>query len=49
MNDLLMEEKEYCDKGNYAHMSQILTYVISNSFAIRRMLVTAGKGVKAYE
>lgn len=27
MNDLLMEEKEYCDKGNYAHMSQILTSI----------------------
>ena len=27
MNDLLMEEKEYCDKGNYAHVSQILTSI----------------------
>lgn len=27
MNKLLMEEKEYCDKGNYAHMSQILTSI----------------------
>jgi hypothetical protein len=27
MNDLLMEEKEYCDKGNYVHMSQILTSI----------------------
>ena len=27
MNELLMEEKEYCDKGNYAHMSQILTSI----------------------
>jgi len=27
MNDLLMEEKEYYDKGNYAHMSQILTSI----------------------
>jgi hypothetical protein len=27
MNELLTEEKEYCDKGNYAHMSQILTSI----------------------
>ncbi len=27
MNELLMGEKEYCDKGNYAHMSQILTSI----------------------
>ena len=27
MNELLREEKEYCDKGNYAHMSQIITSV----------------------
>ncbi len=27
MNELLAEEKEYCDKGNYAHMSQILTSI----------------------
>lgn len=27
MNELLSEEKEYCDKGNYAHMSQILTSI----------------------
>ncbi len=27
MLELLEEEKEYCDKGNYAHMSQILTSI----------------------
>ncbi len=27
MNQLLTEEKEYCDRGNYAHMSQILTSI----------------------
>ena len=27
MNELLAEEKEYSDKGNYAHMSQILTSI----------------------
>ncbi len=27
MDELLTEEKEYCDKGNYAHMSQIITSV----------------------
>ena len=27
MNELMREEKEYCDKGNYAHMSQILTSI----------------------
>ena len=27
MSELLTEEKEYCDKGNYAHMSQILTSI----------------------
>jgi len=31
------------------HSARALIYVISNSFAIRRMPVTAGKGVKAYE
>ena len=25
MDELLIEEKAYCDKGNYAHMAQILT------------------------
>lgn len=24
---LLNEEKDYCDKGNYAHMAQILTSI----------------------
>ena len=27
MNELIEEEKEYCDKGNYSHMSQILTSI----------------------
>ncbi len=27
MNELLTEEKEYCDKGNYKHMAQILTSI----------------------
>ena len=27
MKELLEEEKEYCDKGNYKHMAQILTSV----------------------
>lgn len=27
MNELLKEEKHYCDKGNYDHMSQILTSI----------------------
>ena len=27
MSELLVEEKEYCDKGNYAHMSQILSSI----------------------
>ncbi len=27
MNELLIEENEYCDKGNYEHMSQILTSI----------------------
>ena len=27
MSELLEEEKEYCDKGNYKHMAQILTSV----------------------
>ena len=25
MSELLSEEKEYCDKGNYNHMAQIIT------------------------
>ena len=27
MNILILEEKEYCDKGNYKHMAQILTSI----------------------
>lgn len=27
INELLEEEKEYCDKGNYKHMAQILTSI----------------------
>ena len=27
MKELIEEEKQYCDKGNYAHMSQILTSI----------------------
>ena len=27
MSELLEEEKEYCDKGNYKHMAQILTSI----------------------
>ena len=27
MNELLEEEKAYCDKGNYSHMAQILTSI----------------------
>ena len=27
MNELLEEEKAYCDKGNYAHMCQIITSI----------------------
>ena len=27
MKELMSEEKEYCDKGNYARMSQILTSI----------------------
>ena len=27
MRELLEEEKEYCDKGNYKHMAQILTSI----------------------
>ena len=27
MRELLEEEKQYCDKGNYEHMAQILTSI----------------------
>ena len=38
MNELLEEEKKYCDKGNYKHISQILT-----SIAIYQTLQKHGK------
>ena len=38
MNELLVEESEYCDKGNYEHMAQILT-----SIAIYEVLQKHGK------
>ncbi len=28
MRELIDEEKEYCDKGNYNHMAQILTSIV---------------------
>ena len=44
MSELLVEEKEYCDKGNYAHMSQILT-----SIALYEVLQRHGKSeMEAY-
>ncbi len=41
MNELLEEEKEYCDKRNYTHMSQILT-----SIALYEVLQQHGKSEK---
>ncbi len=38
MRELLREEKEYCDKGNYEHMAQILT-----SIAMYEVLQKHGK------
>ena len=38
MRELLEEEKTYCDKGNYAHMAQILT-----SIALYEVLQKHGK------
>ena len=38
MDELLIEEKAYCDKGNYAHMAQILT-----SIALWEVLQKHGK------
>ena len=38
MNVLIEEEKEYCDKGNYKHMAQILT-----SIAVYEVLQNHGK------
>ena len=45
MRELLVEEKQYCDKGNYAHMSQILI-----SIALYEVLQKHGHSEKeAYE
>ena len=38
MNELIQEEKEYCDQGNYKHMAQILT-----SIALYEVLQKHGK------
>ena len=38
MEELLVEEKEYCDNGNYEHMAQILT-----SIAMYEVLQQHGK------
>ncbi|MCR5665630.1 MAG: L-2-amino-thiazoline-4-carboxylic acid hydrolase [Eubacterium sp.] len=38
IEELLIEEKKYCDKGNYEHMAQILT-----SIAMYEVLQTHGK------
>ena len=38
MHKLIEEEKEYCDKGNYSHMGQILT-----SIALYEVLQKHGK------
>lgn len=38
MDELLVEEVQYCDKGNYEHMSQILT-----SIALYEVLQSRGK------
>lgn len=38
MGELLIEEKAYCDKGNYAHMAQIIT-----SIALYEVLQNHGK------
>ena len=44
VDELLIEEKAYCDKGNYAHMAQILT-----SIALWEALQNHGKSEqKAY-
>ena len=45
MHELLEEEKEYCDKGNYKHMAQILT-----SIALYETLQKHGKSeAEAYK
>jgi hypothetical protein len=41
MTELMEEEKEYCDKGNYKHMAQILT-----SIALYETLQKYGKSEK---
>ncbi|MBQ6441689.1 MAG: hypothetical protein IJJ13_03755, partial [Lachnospiraceae bacterium] len=38
ISELIEEEKQYCDKGNYSHMAQILT-----SIAIYEVLQRHGK------
>ncbi len=38
MKSLIEEEKEYCDKGNYKHMAQILT-----SIAMYEVFIEHGK------
>ncbi len=38
MNELIAEEKDYCDRGNYSHMSQIIT-----SIALYEVLQKHGK------
>ena len=43
MKDLIEEEKEYCDDGNYKHMAQILT-----SIALYEALQQYGKSEEAY-
>ena len=45
MSELIKEEKEYCDKGNYSHMAQILT-----SIALYEVLQKHGKSeAEAYQ
>ena len=41
MAELIEEEKEYCDKGNYSHMAQILT-----SIALYKVLQKHGSSEK---
>lgn len=41
MNELIKEEEQYCDKGNYKHMAQILT-----SIAMYEALQNHGKSEK---
>lgn len=44
MKQLIEEEKEYCDKGNYKHMAQILT-----SIAMYEVLQKHGYSEEAYK